>query len=409
MAAGSLSPTTYKERIQSLDVLRGVALLGILIINIQSFAMPGSAYLNPTAFGEFTGINKWVWILSYVFADAKMMAIFSILFGAGVILVTDRAKEKTGKSAGLHYSRSFWLLVFGLIHAHLIWSGDILVTYALCAFLVYFLRNKSARTLIVIGLILIAVHTILYLMIGFSLSQWPDDQLAGAMNDWKPAQTDLDSEVAMITGTLAEQIGTNSSNAVMMETLVFPLLFLWRASGLMLIGMALYKLGILSAKKSIAFYKKGLLLGWLIGFPIVILGVYKNFQADWAYEYSMFFGPQFNYWGSLGVSFGYICGIMLFSKSNGFLWLKDRLAAVGQMAFTNYITQSLICVMIFWGTGFGLFGQIDRLGQFLVVLSVWIIQLLWSKPWLTKFRFGPLEWLWRTLAYRKIQPMKREV
>ena len=175
----------------------------------------------------------------------------------------------------------------------------------------------------------------------------------------------------------------------------------------MLIGMALYKWGVLSATRSRSFYKKGLLIGWALGFPIVIFGVYKLLDSEWSYDYAMFFGPQWNYWGSLGVSFGYICAIMLIMKSERFIGLKTRLAAVGQMAFTNYISQSLICVFIFWGIGLGLFGQFSRLEQFLVVLSIWALQVAWSKPWLSKFKFGPLEWLWRSLSYARRQPFRR--
>ena len=139
----SLTPTQVHERIQSLDIIRGIAILGILIMNIQSFSMPGSAYSNPMAFGDLDGINKWVWIISHVFADMKFMNIFSILFGAGIILVTSKSEMKTGKSAVLHYKRTIWLLIIGLFHAHLIWYGDILVIYALCAFILYPLDRKS--------------------------------------------------------------------------------------------------------------------------------------------------------------------------------------------------------------------------------------------------------------------------
>ena len=403
----SVQPVRRSERIQSLDVLRGFALLGILIINIQSFAMPGSAYLNPMSYGDMSGVNGWVWKLSYIFADAKMMAIFSTLFGAGIILVTQKAEARTGKAAGLHYKRTFWLLVFGMIHAHLIWAGDILVAYAVCGAIVYLFRNKTPRTLIILGLIVLSVHTILYSLFGMSIENWPDEALADSLADWQPSSEAHAEEIALLTGSINEQVGFNSNSALFMQTFVLLILFLWRASGLMLIGMALYKTGVLSASKSPAFYKKGWLIGWLIGFPIVIFGVYKNFDADWAYEYSMFLGPQFNYWGSLGVSFGYICAIMLFVQSPAGNWVKSRLAAVGQMAFTNYIAQSVICVFVFWGIGLGLFGQLDRLSQFGVVLGIWVIQFLWSKPWLSKYRFGPLEWLWRSLTYGSIQPFKR--
>ena len=175
----------------------------------------------------------------------------------------------------------------------------------------------------------------------------------------------------------------------------------------MLIGMALYKTGVLSAQRSASFYKKGMLWGWLIGFPLVLFGVYQNFTHDWEYTYSMFLGSQPNYWGSLGVSFGYICMIMLMVQQGTFKGLQDRLAAAGQMAFTNYITQSLIGIFIFWGVGLGLFGQFDRWQQILIVFGVWALQLLWSKPWLERYKFGPLEWLWRSLTYGQFQSMKK--
>ena len=369
--------------------------------------MPGAAYLNPMAYGDMTGINGWVWKLSYILGDSKFMAIFSMLYGAGIVLVTRKAEDRTGKSAGLHYRRTFWLLIIGLIHAHIIWAGDILVAYALCALFVYLFRNMKPRTLLIIGILFISVHTLFYTFLGTSIENWPPDQLEAASADWKPSQEALDEEIAALTGSWGEQISENSNSAIFMETMVFLFLFLWRAGGLMMVGMALYKWGVLTAERSASFYKKGLIIGWLIGFPIVIYGVYRQFDAGWSYEYSMFLGGQWNYWGSLGVSFGYICLIMLLAKSDIMNWLQDRLAAVGQMALTNYITQSIICTLIFFGIGFGLFGQVERIWQFVVVVAVWVIQLLWSRPWLNGFRFGPLEWMWRSLTYMKKQPMKK--
>ena len=136
-----LSPVSSSDRIVSLDVLRGFAVLGILIMNIQSYSMIGAAYLNPNAFGDLTGLNKWVWILSHIFADSKFITIFSILFGAGIVLFTNKAAEKGRSAAGLHYRRTFWLFVIGLMHAYLLWYGDILVIYALCALFVFLFRR----------------------------------------------------------------------------------------------------------------------------------------------------------------------------------------------------------------------------------------------------------------------------
>ena len=402
-----INPVQSSERIKSLDILRGIAILGILLMNIQSFSMPEAAYINPLAYGDLEGLNKWIWILSHLFADQKFMTVFSILFGAGVVLVTDKAMQKTGKSAGLHYKRTFWLLVVGLLHAHFIWYGDILVAYALCALFVYVFRKMKPTALFIIGVLILSVHTVIYGFFGMGLEYMPPEVIQEISSSWKPSSDMINAEIAARTGNLSQQISANSNSAFEMETFVFFINFLWRAGGLMLIGMALYKWEILSAKKSCSFYIKGFVISSIIGFPIVILGIVKNFEANWSFEYSMFLGSQFNYWGSLFISFAYICLIILFSKSTSFNNIKVRFAAIGQMALTNYIAQSIICAFIFFGIGLGLFGEVERTGQILIVIGIWLLQFAWSKPYLTHYKFGPLEWVWRSLTYWKKQPMKK--
>jgi len=400
-------PTKKKSRIKSLDILRGFALLGILLMNIQSFSMPEAAYLNPMAYGNMTGANQWVWVFSHIFADQKFMTIFSVLFGAGILLFSENAEAKRGRSAGLHYRRTIWLLIIGLIHAHLIWHGDILVAYAICSSIVFLFRKMKPAKLFVIGLLVIAVHTLLYSIPAVTISNWPQDAIAEAMASWNPTSVQINNEIDAFTGTYKQQLHKRSEIALFMETGVLLMIFLWRAGGLMLVGMALYKWGILSAKKSSGFYMKGWLISWLIGLPIVIYGIIQNYSHNWALEYSMFGGSQYNYWGSLLVSFGFICLIMIIVKSTNFMWIKARLAAVGQMALSNYLTQSVICVFIFYGIGFGFFASVERMGQFFFVLGIWLVQLMWSKPWLGKYLFGPFEWVWRSLTYWSIQPFRK--
>jgi len=404
----SLSPTKLNERIQSLDIIRGIAILGILIMNIQSFSMPGSAYSNPLAFGDLNGINKWVWIVSHVFADMKFMNIFSILFGAGIILVTSKSEIKTGKSASLHYKRTFWLLILGLFHAHLIWYGDILFTYALCALILFPLRKIKPSIQLLLGLIIFTVHSIMYGFFGATIGEWPADSLTEMAQSWAPNLERINFEIGMITGTLSQQIQYNSAVATYLETNFFLSLYgFWRVSGLMLIGMALYKLGFFTSKKLNAYYYRLIFILFPLGFTLIIIGVIKNFSADWNWEYSRFLGSQFNYWGSLFLCIVYISIFMIIINSNILKSLKVRLAAVGRMALTNYISQSLICTILFFGIGFGLFGQVDRWIQVIIVLLIWILQLTWSKPWLEKFRFGPLEWMWRSFTYGKKQKFIR--
>ena len=160
------SPVEASERIASLDVLRGLAVLGIMIMNIQAFAMPMAAYSNPTAYGDLSGINFFIWLVSYLFVDQKFLSMFSLLFGAGICLFADRVEARSGRSAGLHYRRMFWLLLFGLVHAYFLWSGDVLVTYALCGLVIFFLRNRSPRTLVIIGLAVFSVASVIYTAIG---------------------------------------------------------------------------------------------------------------------------------------------------------------------------------------------------------------------------------------------------
>ena len=334
------------------------------------------------------------------------MNIFSILYGAGIILVTSRAELKTGKSIGLHYRRTFWLLILGLIHAHLIWYGDILVAYSISALILFPLRKLRPSVQFIIGVFLFSIHSIIYLFFGNTINYWPSESISETAQSWAPTIERINYEIEMITGTLSQQVQHNSAVATYLETNYFISLYgFWRVSGLMLIGMSLYKCGFLIANKSNAYYKKVTLIVLPTGFIIVIIGVIKNFNADWNWTYSMFLGSQFNYWGSLLISIGYISLIMLFSKYSYLNSFKKRLASIGQMALTNYIVQSVISVLIFFGVGFSLFGQVDRWIQVLIVLTIWFLQLLWSKPWLNRYRYGPLEWLWRSLSYGKIQAL----
>jgi uncharacterized protein len=194
--------------------------------------------------------------------------------------------------------------------------------------------------------------------------------------------------------------------AINLQTSVFLIYMGWRVAGLMLIGMALYKWGVITAQKSKSFYLTTCIVMGTIGVLIVAFGIFRNFAASWVVEYSMFLGSLFNYWGSLFISAAYISIIMLISISSRGSGITKILAAVGRMAFTNYLLQSLICTFIFYGHGFGLFGSLERIFQILIVFAVWITQLIISPIWLRYFRFGPIEWLWRSLTYWKLQPMR---
>ena len=403
----SISPVSDAKRIISLDVLRGFAILGILIINIQSFSMVQAAYLNPTAYGDLTGLNQWIWILSHTLADQKFITIFSILFGAGVVLITSRFEAKNKNVASLHYRRTFWLLIIGLIHAYIFWYGDILVVYSLCAFLLFFFRNVKPYQLLITGLVLISITSLISLFLGLSISFWPPEAVEGNMMSWKPDFEIIERELAAYRGSWLEQMSNRVPAAAMMHTAIFVFYLFWRVFGVMLIGMALFKWGVLTAERSKQFYKRLMLAGLCSGLPLVVIGVKFNFDRAWSFYYSMYLGMQFNYWGSLGIALFYIGLVMLICKAINQNKIMNAFAATGRMALSNYLLQTVICTTIFYGHGFGLFGQVERVYQVLIVIGIWVFQLNISPWWLTYFKFGPVEWLWRSLTYLKAQPFRR--
>ncbi len=402
-----ISPATSKERILSIDLMRGIAVLGILIMNIQTFAMIGAAYMNPMAYGDLTGINKWVWILSHVLASEKFMSIFSILFGAGVLLFTSKAIEKGRRSGPLHYRRMMWLFIFGMLHAYLIWYGDILVAYSLCGMLVYTFRKKKPRTLIIWSSIFFIVPVLFTLFASATMSYWPQENIDQNMQSWFPSAEKIQTELDIMRSGWLGQMDKRVESSIFMQTFVFFWMLFWRAMSMMLLGMALFKWGVLSATKSKTFYLKMALLGLIPGYLISSRGVVENFNHGWAMKFSMFNGSLFNYFGSICTALGYIGAVMLFAKSASCPRFKKLISSVGRMAFTNYILMSLLGMFIFYGNGLGYIGYLDRFTQILITLGIWALLLIISPIWLKYFRFGPLEWFWRVLTYWHYQPMRK--
>jgi len=400
-----VAPVTAAQRIHYLDELRGFALLGILIMNIQNFAMVMASYMNPTAQGLVTGLDRITYWYTHLFADMKMMSLFSMLFGAGMLLFIEKAKEKRGKSIGLHHRRMFWLLVFGLIHAYFIWRGDILVVYAIAGVIIYWFKNATPKWLITAGVVFFLLFAFFSYSVDLFWEVMPESDKEEMVDMFQPSQETIDAEVAAYTGSMAEIHQRRVKDAAQMHQSM--IVYLFRVLANMLFGMALFKWGIIKGEKSPQFYRRFMGIGFGVGFPLIIAGILLNFQNDWNTRFYFAYGFQFNYFGSIFVAFGYIGLIALWSKSEFLADLKRRLAAVGRMAFTNYILQSIICTFIFYGFGLSLFNEVDRFTQQLIVLGVWIVQLAISPWWLKRYRFGPLEWLWRTLTYWKRQPMKR--
>lgn len=423
-------PVTSSERLNSIDVLRGFALLGILTMNILSLGLPGTARLNPTVAGGFSGINYYAWLAGYFLFDEKMITIFSMLFGAGLVLMTDRSNQQGRSSAALYYRRVGILLVIGLIHAYLIWDGDILVSYALCGMLAYPLRKLSPRTLVIVAVLVMlpsvpltaAVSKIFQSLREASVrvqeaeqkgeAASPEDkELAEGWDGIRKAFHPTASEVAETIKENRESsywklVVKNAPEAFGIQTTVFGSAFVWTVTGRMLIGMALMKLGVFSATRSMRFYGLLALFGYGLGWPVVAFAANRLIQNR--FDVVELFGGcfQINFFGSILVALGHVAVVMMVCKAGWLPWLTSRLASVGRMALTNYLMQSLLCTTFFNGYGFGFYGAFDRVQLYGFVAGVWALQLWYSPLWLRRFRFGPVEWLWRSLTYGTFQPMR---
>ena len=387
-------------------MLRGFAVLGILIVNMQGFARVPSAYMNPTVGSSFDGAEPWIWAAVYVLADTKFLSIFSMLFGAGIAMMAERTARRGVPGTALHCRRQLWLLAIGLAHAYLIWHGDVLAMYALCGLAVYPLRNLSPRALLWIGGCAVAFVVPFWLLAGLSIPYWPKSELLEAARQWAPPQEAVEAEIAAMRGGLGEQMAVRAPIALKLQTGALLGLVVWRAGGLMLVGMGLYKLGVLGAGRSAALYRRMATVGLAAGLPLAGAGAAYKLHHGFAFETAMFQGALFNYVGSVGVFLGYVGLVMLMVQFGRLPELTRRLGAAGRMALTNYIAQSVICTLVFNGHGLGLFERVSAPGQMGIVLAIWLAQLVWSPWWLQRFRFGPLEWLWRSATYMTAQPMR---
>ncbi len=425
----AVGPVTTSERIAMVDVLRGVALLGILVINIEFFALPSAMLFSPDLAGGFSGINLLVWQFGYLLFFEKMMAIFSMLFGAGLILMFRRAEAAQKKLGGVYYRRVLWLMLIGLAHAYLLWYGDILFTYAICGLLLYLFRRRSARALMILGFAILMVGMGIQSGIGVLNGSLRDSattyqtardngktltpQQESIIETWtmmesmfKPSPKEVQEEIAVYQGGFAGIFRFRGFMSLMMQTQAMVFMVFWRAMGLMLLGMAFMKLGIFSGGRSLRFYAGCIVVGYGIGLPVVWYGMSSLQAHGFDIVYRFLYGNHFNYAGSILVALAHVSVVVIIVKFGVLNWLTSRLAAVGRMALSNYLIHSIICTTIFYGYGFGLFGKVERLGLLGIVVAILVLQLIVSPIWLTYFRFGPFEWLWRSLTYWRLQPMR---
>jgi uncharacterized protein len=424
------------NRISEIDLLRGVALLGIFLMNIVAMALPLEAYSNPYAFDAQTWwssdvntlygrdwLNTVVFSANHIFIDQKMMSLFSLLFGASTMLFLSKLKEKQ-QGIKFYFYRNTWLIVFGILHAVFIFFGDVLSVYGFCAlFLVLFSRLRASIQFS-LGILIYCIPIVMQTSMYFSIAGFSVDQLSDLDEIWFPSVDIVQNYINYyLQVPYVEQVlttlgyydqGVEDINE--MSTWYWDALIIEgfaRAFGMMLIGMSFFSQGVLpnslSLQKDIdrenELYLNMQRIGFGLGIPIICFGLYLNYSYSWQAPFSSIGGRLLNMIGTPFVVCAYIGTIILWSrqrhKSHFSQSLQLKLQAVGRMAFTNYIMQSVVGLLLFTGVVFSLFAKLNRLELLAIVLLTWLIQMYFSEWWMKRFRYGPLEWCWRCLTYWK--------
>ncbi|MXP41787.1 DUF418 domain-containing protein [Altererythrobacter soli] len=404
-AAGApVQPVRAGERLVTLDFIRGVAVLGILFANITAFGQPYMAYFWPPALVEpATGGDKLVWLFQAIFVDNKFRGLFSLLFGAGIYLFLQRASER-GLGHSLQFRRLVVLLAFGLLHYFLIWRGDILTVYAVAGMFALPMLDWTARKQLYVGVAsYVSGLVVMIALLGAA---------GGAeLGSPKAAQDALDqaraesllyregSYAEIVQAAVSEHSGQLPQEVVLVvSTETLPL---------MLIGAALFRMGLFSGGMDPARLRRwgwiGVTVGALATVPIALW----PYRADFPFGLTLFVFNGLARVGQLPMVLGLAALLSLWAPNAVRGWLGSCFAAAGRMAFSNYLGTSVLMMFVFHGWALGLFGQLGRVELLGVVLAAWALMLAWSPAWLVRFRYGPLEWLWRCLTYGRVFALLR--
>lgn len=412
-----IAPVAAADRIDTLDFIRGIAVMGILAANIVAFGQPFEAYMYPAAFLTEPGDpGGWLWIAQFVLVDGKMRGLFTLLFGAGMYLFMEKAWARGG-TAKLQAWRLLILMGFGMIHFFFIWPGDILFYYALFGLVVLACLGWKAKTQLGIGLAGYMLGVLFYagsMSFPWAVVDTPFGESSPEMITLRGKMVaGIEESVAhgevpnaaiaagdygtLVAHRLSEQWAEPWSNA---------LFFAFETIPLMLIGMALYRMGFFSGGfargKMIAWGWAGLIVGGLLHLAIGLAVQAGGFSFYGTLAAFMGWSPLPRLWSVLGLA-----ALLVAYSPSATGWLGERVRAAGRAAFTNYLGTSIVMMFVFHGWALGLFGQLNRPQLYIVVALAWIAMLAWSKPWLDRYRYGPLEWLWRCLTYRTLFPLKK--
>lgn len=403
-------------RIEALDLVRGVAVLGIVAINIAGFAGPPSWAYMPGGAGARTAADVWTFAAGFVLFEGKMRALFSILFGASLLLFIDRAEAAGRDGLHLQVRRLGWLALLGYLHFLLLWDGDILFLYAIAGMAALFLRRAEPAPLVAAALLLFGAWQ------AYGVGKWAPASVAeqlvlgGTASEKTEAgyrsqiqtRRELDrKDLAAMRAGYADEVGHKLT-----EKPFFPLTLVVVVIGetlaYVMIGMALLRTGFFAGGWSRRRLWQTAALGLGLGGAATLAVARLAMAQGWP---EMLMHLLINYglgFPHLLMALGYAALLVLAAPRLAASWLGDRLAAAGRMAFSNYIATSLVMTGLFHGWGLGLAGTVPQAQLPLYVAGMWLLMLGWSRPWLSRYRQGPLEWLWRSLTEARVLRWRRE-
>lgn len=418
-STAAFSAAISSGRYRSMDMARGFAVMGILLMNVIAFAMPEGAYFNPEAWGGTSLADRIAWALAFILVDGKMRGLFSLLFGASMLLLMDRTEMAGGDGRHRHIVRCFWLALIGFAHYLLLWWGDILTLYALVGLVALPFAGKQPLVLVKLAFLAFAVHFLI--LIGLMIG------VHHVMN--AAALPDAGADAIALAARTLEQIGEPGTDAIAREVALYrggwaPMVaekagdYLdWGLAGLhymglevlgfMLLGMAMLKGGFLTGTWPREHYLATARHCFLIGLPPMAA------LAAWAWAggfdavttFGVVFAWSFPFRIPLTVGMAALIFAGITGREPG--PLLTRIEAAGRLSLSNYLGSSIVMTAIFYGWGLGLFGSVSRAACYAIVPLVWALMLLWSRPWIDRFRYGPFEWVWRSLTLFRLQPLSR--
>ena len=405
-----------RGRVESLDLIRGLAVMGIVLANLNSLSSMGMEHSWPPADGPLSAGEKAVWLFEYLFVDGKLRGLFSLLFGAGMIVFLERARARGAPAISLQLRRLFWLLLFGLAHFYLLFDGDILHNYAVAGLVALLFLRVPPKWMLGIAAGVLVAFSYLPTSDLWGYRTFEVQALAAPADSdiRREYQGEIDAERSQAyaeadvlrEGSLADVVAfrvEHSTGGLAGNVSYWLVEYLC----LMLIGASLFRLGFFSGewdrRRMLAWGLAGIAVSAAASLPLGLWTIREGFPR--ALHLFVFYGPVHAI--RLPMILGFAAVLVAVAPALLRGGIGRRIAATGRTAFSNYIGTSLVMALVFQGWGLGLFGQLDKVERLVPLLAVWALMLVWSPAWLGRFAFGPLEWLWRCLTYWKLFPIRR--